>query len=191
MTVLHQARVVRVSGVCYARWMCKLVVIAGALSLASCACGGTAAGTCRCGATTPSNHDPVPVAASNRDPVELASSDFFGTWNGDWGTLLLRRDRDRVLGAYTTVGGTIVGKIDDGILRGWWSEPPRTLPQYLGQVEFRLFRKDGVLHLDGRYRIGPSEDWNEDWDLRKLDGPPPPELEIEFTKPDNFVEGPR
>jgi hypothetical protein len=131
------------------------------------------------------------VATSNRESLAVTPNDFFGTWSGDWGTLLLGREGNRVLGAYTTMSGTIVGKIEGDILRGWWSDPPRTEPQHLGRVEFRLFRKDGDLYLDGRYRIGTSDDWNEDWDLRKLDGPPPPELEIELTKRDNFVEGPR
>jgi hypothetical protein len=218
---LHRIRVVQVQGVCYARWMCRLVAIALAFSLASGACGRSAVGPCQCGANTTSNRDSLAVASSNRDSLAVASSnrdslavassnrdslavassnrdslavtpsDFVGTWNGDWGTLLLRRDGDRLLGAYSTMGGTIVGRIDGGILRGFWSEPPRTGPEHIGQLEFRLFRKDGVLRLDGRYRIGANEDWHENWDLTKLDGPPPPELEIEFTKPDNFVEGPR
>ncbi len=136
---------------------------------------------------------PAPKADAVLPPAEPAVKveEVVGFWTGEWGNLVLRQYGDTVWGAYTHRDGTLVGKLQGGTIKGWWTETPtRKAEGDAGEAELVFVRKDGVLRLLGRYRTGTTGVWHEEWNLARTDGAPPPELEARFADTALFVPHP-
>ncbi|MBI5547247.1 MAG: hypothetical protein HY901_25475 [Deltaproteobacteria bacterium] len=142
-------------------------LLAGVLALSGCATS-----------TAPAQRDatlPPAEAAVKLDEV-------VGFWTGDWGNLVLKQYGETVWGAYTHRDGTLVGRLEKGALVGWWSEEPGRAPDGdAGEVEIHFVRKGSVLTLLGRYRHGTTGTWHEEWNLKRVEDEPPPELEARFA----------
>ncbi|MEM6278857.1 MAG: hypothetical protein AAF733_05215 [Verrucomicrobiota bacterium] len=51
-------------------------------------------------------------------------SKFLGTWNTNWGLLVIKQDEEKITGKYTgQFEGTIEGKIEEGKLHVTWRQP--------------------------------------------------------------------
>jgi hypothetical protein len=115
-----------------------------------------------------------------------------GHWAGDWGDMLLKKVGNEFWGAYLHDEGTVIVRMDpDGVFRGWWTEvPSRNPPNDAGEVEFRFSWNGEVLGLDGRWRYGLVDEWQENWDLARTTEAVPTELEDRFKTPAAFQRHP-
>lgn len=142
-----------------------------------------------CG-SAPSNvrqEPPLPPASGG----EVTEAQAQGQWHSAWGTLVLRVVGDEVWGAYDHDEGTVRGRFDHGVFRGWWCElPSRSRERDSGDVEFRFRQGPHGLLLDGRWRHGQAGDWLEDWDLAVELMPSPTTLEARFENPSLFCAHP-
>ena len=140
------------------------------LALAACATGA---------ASRPAQKDATLPPA--RAGVSL--DEVVGFWTGEWGNLVLRQYGETVWGTYGHRDGTLVGKLQDGALVGWWTEEPSRAPEGdAGELELHFVRQGGELKLLGRYRQGTTGTWHEEWNLRRVADAPPPELEARFAQ---------
>ena len=137
----------------------RVAVMTIAIGLVGAGCGGAAA----------------PAAAPVAEPADdITARDVVGHWTGDWGTLYLRLEADgSVRGVYPRDDGALVGRVDNGVLTGWWCEAPTRRPDAdAGDVELVFERDGGHLVLRGAWRDGAtSEDWHRGWDLERTDTP--------------------
>ena len=103
----------------------------------------------------------------------IAAQQLVGHWTGDWGDLYFSIDADGTArGVYPHDTGTILGRIDNDVFRGWWCEAPSRQPTSdAGDVELRFSRDANGLLIDGRWRYGASGGWRENWDLRWVETP--------------------
>ena len=133
-------------------------------------------------ATSGANRSSEAWAGSPGEPI-VKADDVAGFWTGDWGNLILRQYGEAIWGAYGHRDGTLVGRLVDGVLVGWWTEEPSRAPDSdAGELELRLVKRGEELHLLGRYRQGSAGAWHEEgWDLRRVADAPPPELERRFA----------
>ncbi|MCX8175553.1 MAG: hypothetical protein N3E51_05100 [Candidatus Micrarchaeota archaeon] len=98
-------------------------------------------------------------------PEHLKGCDYSGTWETDWGTMVLKMDGNRVGGTYTHDSGRIEGEIVDGVFVGTWSEAPSYSPtRDAGDAVF-YFTKDcnsftGNWHY-GKHQAGST--WSGSW----------------------------
>jgi hypothetical protein len=138
-------------------------------------------------ATAPQQKDAtLPAAEAAVKPEEIT-----GFWTGDWGNLVLKPVGNLVFGAYTHRDGTLVAKLSDGALVGWWTEEPSRAPTGdAGELEVHFVRDGKALKLLGRYRHGAAGNWHEEWDLHRVDDPSPPELDDRFNDPSLFHHHP-
>jgi len=109
--------------------------------------------------------------------------DVVGFWTGEWGNLVLRQYGETVWGAYGHRDGTLVGRLQNGALVGWWTEEPSRSPEGdAGEVELHFVKKGAELRLVGRYRQGLAGTWHEEWNLKRVSDAPPPELDARFAE---------
>jgi hypothetical protein len=141
-------------------------------------------------AFTETTVEPVRDALAGGGPAQITAGELEGLWTGDWGTMALQVDGDRVIGAYTHDDGRIVGTFANGVLVGRWTEvPTRAEPNDAGDVEFRFTKTAEGLSLDGRWRYGSEGEFSEDWDLVLSDEEVPEELVAAFEDEASFEEG--
>ncbi|MBI1947532.1 MAG: hypothetical protein HYS27_17710 [Deltaproteobacteria bacterium] len=108
----------------------------------------------------------------------VAVEDIAGYWSGDWGDMILQRDGDDVVGAYSHDEGILAGTFANEAFTGWWCEvPSRQANDDAGDVEFTFAYNGDVLELDGRWRYGAEGDLREDWDVTRQGGAGPAELQ--------------
>lgn len=126
----------------------------------------------------------------------LKVADILGFYSGTWGDMLLRKVDNEIWGAYVYKGGTLTGSItQDGVFQGWWSQTPSrdASDNDAGEVEFRWLTTDGgaVIHLDGRWRWGTDDSWQDNWDIDLVtDRSPPQPLTDHFNTPADFKHHP-
>jgi hypothetical protein len=124
---------------------------------------------------------PRPLDSANLGRIDEET--LIGKWNSQqaYGEMLFRRVGGQIRGAYRLESGTVTGELgDDGVFRGWWcQEPDRRPPDNAGEVEWRLLEEDtgGPPRLDGRWRYGTDGRINGGWDLTKIGGAEPADLE--------------
>jgi hypothetical protein len=122
-----------------------------------------------CGGAGAAPAEPAPAAVD-----DLTARDVVGHWTGDWGTLYLRLEADgSVRGVYPRDDGALVGRVDNGVLTGWWCEAPTRRPDRdAGDVELVFERAGDRLILRGAWRDGAtSEEWHRGWDLEQTETP--------------------
>lgn len=88
-----------------------------------------------------------------------------GTWNcGEFGTLVLSQDGNKISGTYDFNGGTLSGIIVKNKIVGYWSE---SITNDSGSFEFELqiLRKSpDPTNLKGRYNQKKNRNWRDGWD---------------------------
>jgi len=85
-----------------------------------------------------------------------------GTWDSNWGTLVLTQTGDSLSGTYTWDNGQIDGQISGNSFWGIWSEAPSySPPDDAGEVQWTL-SADGN-SFTGQWRYGLSGDWDGTW----------------------------
>jgi hypothetical protein len=152
---------------------------------------GLAAAACAAAPPPPKIIENRPARADA--PLPTLPAELAGTWTGDWGGMLFRAEPDGTIrGVYPYDAGTITGRFDGTVLRGWWCQAPEhTAPTSAGIVELTVRRADdGTTWLDGRYQYGTSGDWYENWDLHRIPAPPAPELVARFDAAETFCRPP-
>lgn len=125
----------------------------------------------------------------------LEARDLVGKWSSDqsFGTMLFEEVGEEIHGAYRLENGTVTGKIEDGVFRGWWcQEPGRAPPDNAGEVEWRLLDdpNSSALRLDGRWRYGTTGPVKGGWDLTKIGGIEPTDLREALNDPSRFCAHP-
>jgi hypothetical protein len=99
--------------------------------------------------------------------------DWTGTWNTDYGQMVLQQSGSTVTGTYTSNQGQIQGTASGSKLTGTWSEAPsRAPPGDAGDIEFTM--SDDCNSFSGNWRYGSSGDWSGSWGGTK----PPFKLQI-------------
>ena len=74
--------------------------------------------------------------------VIAAECSYSGSWESDWGEMVLVQSGSSVYGDYDWDEGRISGSVEGGVLRGTWSEYPSYSPDNdAGDVEF-VFAED-------------------------------------------------
>jgi hypothetical protein len=97
-------------------------------------------------------------------PAHLSTCIYTGTWNTDWGTMVLAQEGTKVTGTYTHDSGKVSGTLVDGVYVGKWSESPSYgEPGDAGDMVF-YFTKDcngfsGTWH----YGAHTSGAWSGTW----------------------------
>lgn len=121
----------------------------------------------------PSN--PVPIEENiNEDTSESTNNQFSGhlniagTWDTNWGKLVLQQHGNVVTGNYTYEKGKIVGVLRGNILIGKWSEYPTYKPlNDAGDLVF-TFSNDGK-SFTGKWRYGFRKgNWAGGWTGKRI-----------------------
>ena len=161
-----------------------LLPLLSSLALAGCTVAPQSGGP-----TTPPPA-PGPTAPPPGGPVVAA--EVTGHWTGDWGDLYLRPEADgTVRGVYPHDTGSVVGRIEAGVFRGWWCEAPSRQPTAdAGDVELTFMRGEGGLAVDGRWRYGTDGAWHDDWDLHWVETPVDAALVARLDDPAQFCAHP-
>jgi hypothetical protein len=85
-----------------------------------------------------------------------------GTWDTNWGTMVLTQTGNQVSGTYTWQGGLITGTASGDVFTGTWSEAPSySPPDDAGDVQLTL-SPDGQT-LSGQWRYDSSGSWYTSW----------------------------
>jgi hypothetical protein len=117
------------------------------------------------------------------------------SWEGRFGTLLLRVDDDgTVYGVYEHDDGILEGHYDHGVLVGWWCEQPsQRPPDDAGLVEMQFVRGARRVLIDGRWKYGADEKalWVRDWNGFNAEKPPAPELDQRMQRKKRCPAHPR
>ena len=83
-----------------------------------------------------------------------------GTYESDFGVLVLEQNGDAVVGTYAHKGGQVRGTIHGNMLRGTWSqEPSYRGPNDSGDFEFTFNRGS----FNGWWRYGNQGPWEGQW----------------------------
>ena len=125
--------------------------------------------------------EPVPIGENiNENTSEATNSQFSdyiniaGTWNTNWGKLVLEQHGNIVTGNYTHDNGKITGVLNGNILTGKWSEAPTYKPKHdAGSV--RLTFSNNGKSFTGKWRYGcGGNSWpHSDWTGTKIHTNPP------------------
>jgi len=85
-----------------------------------------------------------------------------GTWDTNWGTMVLTQTGDSVSGTYTWDNGHIQGTVTGDTLSGIWSEEPSyTTPYDAGTFVFILSPDANI--ITGNWRYGFDGEWEGSW----------------------------
>lgn len=127
--------------------------------------------------------DDPPRPLDSPELGEIDEETLLGRWNSHhaYGEMLFRKVGGDIRGVYRLEAGTITGTLgDDGVFRGWWcQEPDRRAPDNAGEVEWRLLDDPDTpgVQLDGRWRYGSGGELYGGWDLTKISGAEPDDLQ--------------
>jgi hypothetical protein len=95
------------------------------------------------------------------DPPSVVYS-WSGTWDTNWGDMVLQQSGIGISGTYTHDQGKIVGALSGNKLTGTWSEAPSYSPtQDAGDVVLTL--SDDGKSFSGEWRYGSTGEWSGDW----------------------------
>ena len=91
-----------------------------------------------------------------------------GTWNTNFGKMILKQEGTRVRGHYSHDNGRIEGLLQGNLFTGKWEEAPTYRPSHdAGACEF-LFSGDGT-SFKGHWRYGfGGKAWNGGWSGKKV-----------------------
>jgi hypothetical protein len=136
--------------------------------------------------------DKTPRDVKGGEASEIAPEDLVGVWTSDaFGVTVFRQVGSELRGVLRIARGTIAGSITDGVFRGWWcEEPTRQPPGDAGEVEWRLAKSEGDKLLAGKWRYGAEGAFRGGWDLRRVGGPEPTDLEARFDAAATFCHRP-
>ncbi len=113
-----------------------------------------------CSYSAPFGATPTPSARPTATPAATAppaGTSFAGTWDTDFGKMVLTVDGDKATGTYEDNDGRINGTVADNKLSGTWTEAPtRKPPEDAGDFTFTL-SADGS-SFQGLWRYGHSGD---------------------------------
>ncbi len=88
--------------------------------------------------------------------------DWTGTWNTDWGEMILQQSGNEVNGTYTHDQGRIQATVSGGRLAGTWSEAPSYSPTSdAGDVELTM--SQDCRSFSGNWRYGSNGGWSGGW----------------------------
>lgn len=134
----------------------------------------------------------MPAGPTPAPSGPLSAEQVIGFWSGDWGNLVMREQGGKIHAVYDHDDGTIVGTIVGDKLVGWWCEAPSRQPDGdAGDVEMRFITNEaGQRAIDGRWRYGTTQDWNEDWDITFSNEPAPEALVKRFADSATFCQRP-
>ncbi len=111
--------------------------------------------------TPPGQPTTIPTQAPSSAPVTGTS--FAGTWDTDYGNMVLTVNGDKVTGTYDDHEGMINGTVSDNKLTGTWTQAPtRAPPDDAGDFVFTL-SADGS-SFQGLWRYGYSDDPGKKYD---------------------------
>ena len=104
----------------------------------------------------------IPTSAPAVSTAPVTGTSFAGTWDTDYGNMVLTATGNKVTGTYESDDGAINGTATGNTLTGTWTETPtRTPPDDAGDFAFTL-AADGST-FDGNWRYGHSDDPNAEW----------------------------
>lgn len=117
----------------------------------------------------------------SKDLGRLQAGDLIGKWDSDqaFGTMVFWAVGDDIRGVYRIEDGSVIGRVENGVFRGWWCQvPSRRPPDDAGEVEWRLLKDPDseAVRLDGRWRYGTEGPMKGGWDLTKIGGLEPADL---------------
>ncbi len=96
----------------------------------------------------------------------LENINWQGSWQTQWGEMVIEQSNNSITGTYVHDNGKIKGTISGTLLKGTWSEAPSYLaPKDAGEFEF-ILSADGKA-FTGRWRYGKNGDWQTGWDGHK------------------------
>ena len=96
----------------------------------------------------------------------------------------------RLRGVYRYYDGTVTGELVDGVYRGWWTQDPSRSHLYdAGRLELRLMSTSHGPLVAGNWS-DLYRDWQRGWDLQKIGGAPPPDLNRHLNHLRDFREAP-
>lgn len=94
--------------------------------------------------------------------VLAQNCDWTGTWNTDFGQMVLQQSGSTVTGTYTSDQGQIQATASGNKLTGTWTEvPSRMPPSDAGDMEFTI--SDDCSSFSGNWRYGSSGGWSGSW----------------------------
>lgn len=133
----------------------------------------------------------VVVASSASD---LGKYSWQGTWQTNWGDMMLVQNDNKVTGTYTHDQGKIIGTVSGDTLIGTWSEYPSYAPSSdAGDIAFTM-AADGK-SFSGQWRYGSEGSW-ANWEGAKritevLPAPVTPVPVVGGNKSESFDSGVR
>ena len=92
--------------------------------------------------------------------IPVQKKDWNGTWETNWGAMVLTQKEDTLEGEYEHDSGKIKGILSKNgkVVRGKWSESPSYKePNDAGDIEFTLDSDD---KFTGKWRYGSAGTWN-------------------------------
>ena len=126
---------------------------------------GNLSGT-RAGSSVPTP-TPTPTATATSVPTATptpmpVSCSWNGTWDTEWGIMVLVKTGDHVVGNYTYQGGYIEGIVSGNTLTGTWSELPTYFPPDDGGSVVLTISND-CHSITGQWRYGFTGGCNGSW----------------------------
>lgn len=92
-----------------------------------------------------------------------------GTWDTNWGKMVLEQVGDTFTGRYEHDEGRVHGKVFGNKLIGTWSEKPSYQPPNdAGDLELTI--NPGCGSFEGKWRYGSSGSWDGDWTGTRASG---------------------
>lgn len=93
--------------------------------------------------------------------------DWTGTWDSNWGQMVLSQSGNSVTGTYTHDQGRIQGTVSGDKLIGTWSESPSySPPSDAGDLELTM--SSDCKSLSGNWKYGSEGSWSGDWTGTRL-----------------------
>ncbi len=90
--------------------------------------------------------------------VSAPITGWSGTWDTNWGTMILTQSGNQVTGTYTWDSGHIVGTVSGNVFTGTWAEAPSyNPPDDAGEVQLTM-SPDGQT-ISGQWRYDSSGSW--------------------------------
>ena len=90
-----------------------------------------------------------------------------GTWNTNWGEMIVTQSGDQISGTYTWDNGKIEGTITGNVFSGTWSEAPSYAPpDDAGDMELTI--SADFNSLTGKWRYGSSGEWDGSWEGSRI-----------------------
>jgi hypothetical protein len=133
----------------------------------------------------PGGGTPQPVVPKSAG-IDVGLRGFGGTWDTNWGTMILAQDGARVTGTYTQKDGRIDATLssDGRSISGTWGQAPTyTPPSHSGRMQITLSSDQN--RLTGRWWYGQNGDSGE-WTGTRRDSAPgsvPPASSPATTRP--------